>query len=304
MVLSLRARLWRGLLRRSLKDRKMSIRQIRDRADRGARRMRGLSRGAEVEPVDIGGRRAAWIRPPLAQAGPLAGKILLHFHGGGYVSGSIDAHLLMCIPMARDLGIDLLLPEYRLAPESPFPAALEDALAAHRWLLAQGYAAKDIFFSGDSAGGGLALAAAFELRDRGEALPAAIVCISPWADLTNSGSSHVENARAEVLLSTQTLAEWALCYAGPEKLREPLVSPVFGVFGGLPPLLIQVGSEDILLSDSLLLAQKARAAGVPVKLSVWKGLWHVWHVFGNLLPESKLAFAEMAAFLAGPAKGK
>ncbi|MEW5940449.1 MAG: alpha/beta hydrolase, partial [Chloroflexota bacterium] len=206
-------------------------------------------------------------------------------------------HLMLCIPMAQTLKTTMLLPEYRLAPEHPFPAALEDSLKAYRWLLEQGYQPANIVIAGDSAGGGLSVATALALRDNHEPLPAAIICISPWADLTHSGQSHLANAESEAVLDTKLLKEWALCYADQARLGDPLVSPVFADLRGLPPLLIQVGDEEILLDDSRMLADKARADGVDVSLRIWKGMWHVWHSMGGLIPESRLAFEEMGRFV-------
>jgi epsilon-lactone hydrolase len=204
---------------------------------------------------------------------------------------------MMCIPMAQMLKMNLLLPEYRLAPENPFPAALEDALKSYRWLLTQGYKSSDIIVSGDSAGGGLSLATVLALRDAGEPLPAAVVVMSPWADLTHKGQSHVTKADSEAVLKTEVLKEWALCYADEANLSNPLVSPVYADFHGFPPLLIQVGSEEILLDDSLLLTEKAKADGVAVTLKVWDGMWHVWQALGDFLPESRKAFEELGQFV-------
>jgi acetyl esterase/lipase len=290
---SLRSRFWGLALRRTVRDGGLDLAGYRDRAAGMAAFAKRSARPGELETIDIGGIRAAWIRPPCSGDG----KTLLHLHGGGYVAGDIESQLMMCLPMARSLGMPLLLPEYRLAPEHPFPAALEDALAAYRWLLAGGLDAKDIVLSGDSAGGGLALALALSLRDSGEPLPAAISCFSPWTDLANRGKSHVDKARAEVLLTTRVLGEWAACYSGGADLDNPLISPACADLRGLPPLLVQVGSEEILLDDSLALAEKARAAGLDVSLEVMEGLWHDWPALGNLVPESRLAFLAMGRFL-------
>lgn len=297
MRLSLRARFWRAVLRKAVKERRLSLAELR--FERGARSLArlaslpGLARGLKVERLEFGGLRAAWFRP----SGADRGKAVLYLHGGGYVSGSIETYLMLCAPMARALRRDLLLPEYRLAPEHPFPAALEDALASFRGLLASGRAPGDLVVAGDSAGGGLALALVLALRDSGDPLPAALLCLSPWADLSASGGSRVGKAAAESVLNAARLKEWALRYAGGAGLEDPLVSPLRADFRGFPPLLIQVGSDEILLDDSLGLAAKAGAAGVETRLSVWPGLFHVWPALGGLLPESGLAFAEMRGFL-------
>ena len=289
----IRTRFWRSFMRVMFKGRHLSVQKERDQEAVMARWVERVPRRAKVEHAHVEGLRVAWIHPPEEAAH----KIVLYLHGGGYVVGSIDTHLMLCAPMAETLQRAMILPEYRLAPEHPFPAALEDALTVYRWLLTQGYAPTDIIFAGDSAGGGLSLAAALSLRDRGEPLPAAIVCLSPWADLTHSGQSHIAKARADVILTTKVLKEWALCYAEKARLADPLISPVFADLRGLPPILIQVGSEEILLDDSLALAEKAKAGGVEVTLRVWDGMWHVWHALGNLIPESRMAFEEIGQFV-------
>lgn len=293
MEISLRARFWRIILRKIFKERGLTIEQNRSQGAQLARYLR-IPRDVTVESLVINGLPAAWIRP----AGVDSDRVLLHLHGGGYVTGSIDSHLMMCVPMAQTLETNILLPAYRLAPEHPFPAALDDALETYRWLLAQGFQAQNIVISGDSAGGGLSLATALALRDAGEPLPAAVVCLSPWVDLTNSGQSHITKANVEPVLKTDELKEWAACYSGTANLENPLVSPIYADFHGFPPLLIQVGSDEILLDDAKTLAHKARADGVDVAISVWEGLWHVWPSLGSLIPESKLAFEEIGRFIA------
>jgi acetyl esterase/lipase len=191
----------------------------------------------------------------------------------------------------------VFLPEYRLVPEYPFPAAIQDAQKAYRWLLTQGYKPNNIFIAGDSAGGGLSVATVLALREAGDALPAAVVCLSPWADLTCSGQSHAQQAEAESMLNTATLQKWATYYAGSDTLKNPLISPVYADFHNFPPLLIQVGSDEILLDDARALAEKAKAAGAQVELKIWNGMWHVWHIFGELIPESRQAFEEIGQFI-------
>jgi acetyl esterase/lipase len=292
MRLSLRAHFWRFVLRKLFKTRQLTIEQHRAQGARMAAALR-LPPAVKLDRCTLGRLPVAWIRPESSSRQ----KAMLYLHGGGYVTGGIDSHLVLCVPLAQTLRMNLLLPEYRLAPEHPFPAALEDALLAYGWLLEQGHAPENILIAGDSAGGGLSLATVLALRERGHPLPAAVICLSPWADLTHGGPSHRSKARAEVVLKTHTLQEWALAYTRPENLSNPLVSPVYADFHGFPPLLIQVGSEEILLDDALTLAEKARAAGVEVTLQVWEGLWHVWPALGDLLPESGQAFDAMGRFI-------
>ncbi|NLJ47941.1 MAG: alpha/beta hydrolase, partial [Treponema sp.] len=284
---------WKAAIRAAFRDKGLSIPELRARSERNGRVHPPFPTDTGIEEIVLEGLRCAAIRPPRERPG----KVVLYLHGGGYVTGSIESYWMLCVPLARALGLRVVLPEYRLAPEHPYPAALEDALKAFRGLLAEGHAASDIVLAGDSAGGGLCLAAALSLRDSGSPSPAALICLSPWADLTNSGASHASNAKSEALLDTRDLDRWAALYAGGARREDPYVSPVNGDFRGFPPLLIQVDRGEILLDDSRAVAEKARAAGVDLVLSVWEGLWHVWPALGDLVPESGAAFAEARAFL-------
>jgi monoterpene epsilon-lactone hydrolase len=246
-----------------------------------------------VEALQIGDIYSEWIAQPDADEQ----RVILFFHGGGYVSGSVAIHKLLCVSLARATGMRILLPEYRLAPENPFPAALEDALSAYRWLLARGFKPADIIIAGDSAGGGLALATTLALRDAGKPLPAAVVCLSPWADLTLSGESYQIKAKADPILTARKLRHWASSYTDEENMSNPLVSPVYADFHDFPPLLIQVGSEEIMLDDATQVAERAKTAGVDVTLKIWPSMWHVWHATGTWLPESREALAEIGQFV-------
>ena len=271
----------------------MTIAQYRASGEQNARFSNRIPKDVVVEPFDLDGIHAEWITPPDADSN----KVVLHLHGGGYVTGGINSHQAMCVLMAQTLKLKVLLPEYRLAPEHPFPAALDDALKTYRWLLAQGYKSSNIIVSGDSAGGGLALATALSLRDNKEPLPAVVICISPWADLTHTGQSHITNAEAESILTTNVLKEWSLAYTAENNLRNPLVSPIYADFHNFPPLLIQVGSDEVLLDDARTLANKAKADGVDVTLKIWAGMFHAWPLLGGMIPESKNAFEEVRQFV-------
>ena len=295
MTISLRARFWRFVMRSVFKNQHLKVEKYHAQSAKGAKWMTQMDKRLSIERVDIDGLPAAWLRPADADEK----KALIHLHGGGYVTGFVDSHLMMCVPMAKALKRNMLLPEYRLAPAHPFPAALEDSLKTYRWLLAQGIDSQDIVLSGDSAGGGLALATTLSLRDAGEPLPGAVICISPWADLTNRGRSHTANADVESVLRTDVLNEWALYYTDASNLTNPLVSPVYADLRGLPPLLIQVGRDEILLDDSITLAEKAKSTGVDVTLRIWDDMWHAWPVLGDLIPESGMAFEEMKEFVEG-----
>jgi acetyl esterase/lipase len=293
MSLSLEARFWRLLVKKIFKGQRLSLAGSRKRELENARFMKRIPRGVTVERIDLNGIPAAWVCPENADRE----KIILHLHGGGYVLGNIDVYQMLCSSLAQRTGLKVLLPEYRLAPEHPFPAALEDAQKAYRWLLAEGYKPENIVISGDSAGGGLGVATVLALRDANAPLPAAVVCLSPWTDLTFTGQSHIIRAQAEVLLRADELREWSVFYTGAENPSNPLISPIYADFHGFPPLLIQVGSDEILLDDARMLAEKARADGATVELHVWEGTWHVWHTLADMMPESRAAFDEIAQFV-------
>ena len=292
MIRNFRNALLRKLLRLFFRK-ELSIPKSRARSEKMAKLVGKLPLHVEIDALQIDDVYTEWIAQPNANEQ----HVILYFHGGGYVSGSVAIHRLLCFELAHVSGMRILLPEYRLAPENPFPAALEDALSAYRWLLTQGFKSADITIAGDSAGGGLALAATLALRDAGEALPAAVVCISPWADLKLTGDSYRTKAKADPILHTKQLREWALSYTDEENLSNSLVSPAYADFHGFPPLLIQVGSEEVLLDDALKVAEKAKSAGVEVTLKVWPGMWHVWHATGPWLPESREALEEVVKFV-------
>jgi len=277
----------------NIKRQHRTITQYRASGEQNSRFSNRNPKNIVIEPFDIDGIHAEWINPAEADLN----KVVLHLHGGGYVTGGINSHQAMCVLQAQTLKLKILLPEYRLAPEHPFPAALDDALMTYRWLLARGYKSSDIILSGDSAGGGLALATVLSLRNNKEPLPAIVICMSPWADLTLTNQSHITNAEAESILTMDTLKEWSLTYTAENNLRNPLVSPVYADFHNFPPLLIQVGSDEILLDDARILADKAKTDGVDVTIKIWDGMFHVWPALGDLIPESKKAFEEVKQFV-------
>jgi epsilon-lactone hydrolase len=247
-----------------------------------------------VEAVTAGGRPAEWLAP----AGSRADAALLYLHGGGYVIGSPRSHRHLAEAITRAAGIGCLLPDYRLAPEHPFPAAVDDAVAAYRWLVEQRRIAPDrIAIGGDSAGGGLTVAALVAIRDAGLPLPGAGICISPWSDLTCSAPSYQTKAATDPLVIHSRIIVMARDYLGGTDPRTPLASPLFADLRGLPPLLIHVGSEEVLLDDATRLADRARAAGVPVTLEVWEQMIHVWHWFLPWLDEAQSAVDKIGGFL-------
>jgi acetyl esterase/lipase len=244
-----------------------------------------------IEDLRIDGRPARWVAAP----GARPECAVLYLHGGGYVLGSLDTHREMMARVsgatqARVLGID-----YRLAPEHPYPAALDDAVAGYRWLLERGLEPTRLLIAGDSAGGGLTVATLVKLRELGVPRPAAGVLFSPWTDLTGSGDSVRTRAAADPMIRPEMLATLAAHYHAATPASHPLVSPLFADLGGLPPLLVQVGEDEILLDDATRLAARAQAAGVTVELTVWSGAFHVFQMFPQL-PEAAEALAQVARF--------
>ncbi len=295
MSISFKSRFWRTILRAIFKNKKFSIAELRANGVKNSKMLGEVSKNITVEKINMEGIQAEWLIP--FSSSTRSEKAILYLHGGGYVTGSIEDHRMMCGLLANATGTKVLIPEYRLAPEHPFPAALDDALKVYQWLLDQGYSSANMIIAGDSAGGGLGVVTVLALKEKSASLPAAVVCLSPWADLALTGQSHTTKAKAEAILNKDVLHEWALCYTNESNLTNPLVSPVHGDFHGFPPLLIQVGSEEILLDDSTLLAEKAKSAGVDVTLKIWDGMWHVWQALGDLIPENKKAFEEIGEFV-------
>jgi epsilon-lactone hydrolase len=263
-------------------------------------RRAGSERIAERVPADVicekvnaGGVSAEWIAAP----GATADRVILYLHGGGYVLGSINTHRAMISRIARASNARVLAIDYRLAPEHPFPAAVEDATAAYRWLLAEGYKRGRIVIAGDSAGGGLTLAALLAIRDAKLPMPAGAVPISPWTDLEGTGESMRTRAAKDVMVTQDDLASSAKQYYGAHDPKDPFVSPLHGDFRGLPPMLIHVGDAEILLDDATRVAARAKAAGVQVELEVWDEMPHVWHVFAKMLPEGQQAIDKIGKFV-------
>jgi acetyl esterase/lipase len=232
------------------------------------------------------------------------GNAVLYLHGGGYSFGSMANYRELGSRLALSCQARVLLPDYRLAPEHPHPAAVEDALACYQWLLGRNVPPDELAVAGDSAGGGLTLALLLRLKQEGLPLPAAAVCISPWGDLSCRGESYERLCEADPMLTRELLLGCAERYAAGQDIANPLISPVHGDFSGLPPLLIQVGGDEILLSDAERVYEAARAAGVDARLTVLEGLWHVVHLFATAVPEARTAIADIGRFLRLHAAGK
>ena len=252
-----------------------------------------LPDGVTGEPVDAGGVPCEW------QATADHGDgVVLYVHGGGYVAGSVASHRNLTGHLAKASGCRVLSVDYRLAPEHPHPAPVDDAVTAYRWLLDQGIDASNIAISGDSAGGGLTVATQLAIRDQGLPMPAASVPISPWVDMSASGESFQTRADLDPMVSHENIAGIAANFLGPDgDPDDPLASPLCGDLTGLPPMLIHVGDHEVLLSDSQALAAKAEAEGVDVTLEVWPEMIHVWHSLAGMCDEADEAIAKAAEFI-------
>jgi epsilon-lactone hydrolase len=247
----------------------------------------------KVERVNAPAASAEWLRPPSAAPG----RVVLYLHGGGYVIGSPRSHRHLAAAIAAAAEASALLLDYRLAPEHPYPAAVEDATAAYRWLLDQAVAPEHIVIAGDSAGGGLTVATLLALREARVPLPAGGVCISPWVDLTCGGASYETKAAADPIVRRAGVEEMARAYLGATPPRTPLASPLFADLRGLPPLLIHVGTDEVLLDDAVQLAERAKRAGVEVTLEIYDRMIHVWHWFLPMLDEAQTAVDTIGRFV-------
>jgi acetyl esterase/lipase len=250
-----------------------------------------LAEDVKYEVVDAGGVPGEWITTP----GAADERVIFYLHGGGYVLGSVNTHRELISRLSRAAGARALAIDYRLAPESPFPAAVHDSVAAYRWLLSQGVGPGHIVVGGDSAGGGLTVAMLMAIRDADGLLPAAGVCISPWADM--ECTSVIERAKTDGMIQPEGILGMAKAYLGGADPRTPLASPIFADLKGLPPLLIQVGGAEELLDDSTRLTERAEAAGVDVTLESWEDMFHVWHFYAGMLPEAQQAIDRIGEFV-------
>jgi acetyl esterase/lipase len=245
------------------------------------------------EAIDAGGVPAEWVIPDDCEPG----RVIVYFHGGGYATGTIHANRGLCSHIARAARARVLSVDYRLAPEHRFPAAVNDALTAYRFILSEGYAPENVALGGDSSGAGLVLGTLVALRDGGEPLPGTAICLCPWTDLTLSGATVEANRDEDPMVRASVLALMAEAYLGEADPRSPTASPLFADLAGLPPLLVQVGTAELLLDDSRRFAERARAAGVDVTLEVWDDMIHVWHSFADILPEGREAVARIGSYV-------
>jgi monoterpene epsilon-lactone hydrolase len=252
----------------------------------------------ETDEVDAGGVAAQWITTDGRRQD--TERTIFYMHGGSFSLGSVGCYTALVSRLARACEARALVPEYRLAPEHPFPAAIEDARAAYRWLLESGTDPGQVVIMGDSAGANLALAATLALRDSREVeLPAAVACLSPLTDLEMTGETIETNASLDPVISRATLEQIVPMYLGEADPKDPLASPLHADFKGFPPLLIQVGAPEVLLDDAVRVANRAKQAGVEVVLDVADDMPHIWHLFADFLPEAQDAILRLAEFVKG-----
>jgi acetyl esterase/lipase len=269
------------------------IAQLREEVEKGAEFFGKLPPEIEIVPVDAAGVTGEWLRPSSAPKD----KAILYFHGGGLVIGSARSHRGIVSKFVKGSGIAALVFDYRLAPEHPFPAALDDSTTMYRHLLALGIAPSNIIFMGDSGGGNLVFTTLLALKEQGQPLPAAAVAMSPWTDLTNSGASYQTNAKVDSLTWRDSQETFSNYYCGKHDPKTPLISPLFGDLTGLPPMLIFAGGDELMRDDSTRFADKAKHDGVNVTLRVGAGMFHCYPACAPIFPEATQAMDEICTFV-------
>lgn len=284
--------LFQGKLQKEVFDMNTSIAGFRELCEKGAIKYAKIPDGITIKEQVIEGIKAEWLVPANAPTD----KLILYVHGGGYVSGSCSDHRGFVAKFAANTGFTTLIYEYRLAPEHPFPAAIDDSVNVYEWLLSSGYLPQNIVLAGESAGGGLCLALLLALKDRGIPLPSAAVAISPWTDLTCSGESYRTKNKVSVA-PTDSWLVFSKHYSGKTAASHPLISPLFGDLKGLPPLLINSGVDDELFDDGRSFYEKAKAAGVDAKFTAGVGQVHCYPLLAPFFPEATEAMNEIVAFV-------
>jgi len=284
--------LLRGKLKKDRFDFNTSVSGFRDRCEKGASRFGNIPSGISIENQDIEGIHAEWLIPKVTNHE----KVILYVHGGGYVSGSCSDHRAIISKFAKNTGVKNLLYDYRLAPEHPFPAAINDSVIVYQWLLHSGFKSENIVIAGESAGGGLCLATLLALKEGNISLPAAAVAISPWTDLTCSSDSYQTKNK----VSPAPLDSWIVFskyYAGENPKDLPLISPLFGNLTGLPPILINSAVDDELFEDGEKFYLKAKRAGVDITFRAGIGMVHCYPLLAPMFPEATEAIKEIIGFI-------
>ena len=285
--------LLRGKLRREVIDQNTSIEALRRECDESTERLVKLPEGISFVPAEGTPVYAEWVVPENSDPD----KVILYFHGGGFVMGNARSHRGIASGFMKRLGQRALVFDYSLAPEHPAPAAVNDSAAMYRWLLDQGFKPQNIVFAGDSGGGGVELATLLKLKDDGVPMPAACVAFSPCTDMTISGESHKTRAKADPCTPKGMTETYLGYYVGGGDPRHPYASPLFGELSGLPPLMLQVGNDETLRDDSTRFAKLAQEAGVEVHLHVWKGMFHCFPLLAPMFREATEALEEVCAFI-------
>lgn len=294
--MSIRAGLMRFLMKRAVRgpvEKAEDLVEFRNRMKEASSMSPKVPDRVSVVPVTANGVNCEWITADQTDQN----RVLMYLHGGGYVLCGPDSHRDFGWRMAEASGMRVLMVDYRLAPENPFPAALEDATACYKWLLDEGFSPDRIAIGGDSAGGGLTIATMVNLKNLGMPLPSGAVVLSPWTDLSMSGDSIDTCDKTDSILSRIVLEKFASAYLGERDRRAPLASPLFAELSGLPPVLIHVSSDEVLLSDAERLAQRLREAGGEVSLEIWPKMPHMFHIYASRVPEGKKAIVELGKFL-------
>ncbi|MDY6921580.1 MAG: alpha/beta hydrolase [Pseudomonadota bacterium] len=287
--------IWRSPLAPDLSPAPEKLNRSRKKMDFTGRLM-PRARGVKQRDVSYGGVSCVQHQPRHAPSN----RVVLYFHGGGYCVGSPDTHNHMVSRLAKRAAMCAVVPRYRKAPEHPYPAPLEDAVSVYQALLDEGIKPGNLYLAGDSAGGNLVLVLLLRLKQEGMPLPAAACCISPWTDMGLQGDTLNTKAKTDNMLNGDLLEHFAQLYtqgmAAEQRCQQPYLSPLAGDLAGLPPLLVQVGSEEVLLDDAVRLTEKAQQAGVAVELQIWEKMQHVWHLSFPVLKDGRLAILEIAEF--------
>ena len=278
-----------------LRDKNLPLPEFRLAREVAATNLRNMPKGIQVESTHIGGCHAEWLRP----VNLTSPTVVLYLHGGAYTTGSCTTHRALAARLALASACATLVIDYRLAPEHPFPAALDDALATYEALRSSG--TSQIALAGDSAGAGLALALVLRLRELSLPMPRALGLMSPWTDLALTSETHQSKASVDPYFpTTERIAGSARVYAGEAGLTHPLVSPYYAELHGLPPMLVHVGELETLINDSIWLVERVQAAGGIAQLKRWPGMWHVWQALGGKMREADQSIGELGEFLKGP----
>jgi len=299
-MISLRARIVRFLSKQMFKriSPDSDVVMVRNSFEKMQSKNR-MARNVTMRQTTIADVACEWLIPDGCEEAP----VLYYLHGGAYLMGSPATHRKMVSHIARAARMRALLPDYSLAPEKPFPAGLNDCLEVYRGLMSSGVDADDVVIGGDSAGGGMCMATLLSLRESGDDLPTAAILLSPWLDLTAQGESAVTRADKDPWFRVDEMRDIARRYCPDGDLTQPLVSPVYADASLLPPMLIQVGDHEILLSDSIRLADSISAAGGQVVIQVWEEMWHVFQFFVGKMPESASAIRDIAAYVRNQVSG-